>query len=68
MVYQAKHLPLESLVLFVKKKDESLRLCIDYKELNRVSIKNKYPLPRVDDLFDQLKGVAVFSKVNLKSD
>ena len=43
-------------VLFVKKKDRTLRLCIDYKQLNRVTIKNRYPLPRIDDLFDQLRG------------
>ena len=43
-------------VLFVKKKDGSMRLCIDYRELNSVTIKNKYPLPRIDDLFDQLRG------------
>ena len=45
-------------VLFVKKKDGSLRLCIDYRELNKVTIKNKYLLPRIDDLFDQLQGAA----------
>ena len=54
-------------VLFVKKKDGTLRLCIDYRQLNRVTIKNKYPLPRVDDLFDQLQGVRVFSKIDLRS-
>ncbi|XP_027082397.1 uncharacterized protein [Coffea arabica] len=54
-------------VLFVKKKDGSLRLCIDYRELNRTTIKNKYLFPRIDDLFDQLKGVKVFSKINLRS-
>ena len=43
-------------VWFVKKKDGSMRLCIDYRELNRVTVKNKYPLPRIDDLFDQLSG------------
>jgi len=47
-------------VLFLKKKDESMRLCIDYRELNRVTIKNKYPLPRTGDLFDQVKGASVF--------
>jgi hypothetical protein len=52
-------------VLFVKKKDGSMRLCIDYRELNRVTIKNKYPLPRIDDLFDQLKGAKVFSNIDL---
>ncbi|XP_017614033.1 uncharacterized protein LOC108459190 [Gossypium arboreum] len=47
-------------MLFVKKKDNSMRLCIDYRKLSNVTIKNKYPLPRVDDLFDQLKGATVF--------
>ena len=55
-------------VLFVKKKDGSLRMCIDYKELNKLTIKNKYPLPRIDDLFDQLQGRTVFSKIDLRSD
>ena len=54
--------------LFVKKKDESLRLCIDYCPLNAVTIKNKYPLPRIDVLFDQLVGARVFSKIDLRSD
>jgi hypothetical protein len=53
--------------LFVKKKDESLRLCVDYRSLNAVTIKNKYPLPRIDVLFDQLVGAKVFSKINLRS-
>jgi hypothetical protein len=53
--------------LFVKKKDESLRLCVDYHPLNAVTIKNKYPLPRIDVLFDQLVGARVFSKIDLRS-
>ncbi|KAL0559345.1 hypothetical protein IC582_003954 [Cucumis melo] len=54
-------------VLFVKKKDGSVRLCIDYRELNKVTVKNRYPLPRIDDLFDQLQGATVFSKIDLRS-
>ncbi|KAG5536038.1 hypothetical protein RHGRI_023734 [Rhododendron griersonianum] len=54
-------------VLFVKKKDGTMRLCIDYRELNKVTIKNRYPLPRIDDLFDQLQGARVFSKIDLRS-
>jgi hypothetical protein len=53
--------------LFVKKKDNSLRLCVDYRPLNAVTIKNKYPLPRIDILFDQLAGVKIFSKIDLLS-
>jgi hypothetical protein len=53
--------------LFVKKKDGTLSLCIDYRQLNKVTIKNKYPLPRIDDLFDQLGGVSIFSKIDLRS-
>ncbi|GJV25977.1 putative reverse transcriptase domain-containing protein [Tanacetum coccineum] len=54
-------------VLFVKKKDESFRMCIDYRELNKLTIKNRYPLPRIDDLFDQLQGSSVYSKIDLRS-
>ena len=53
-------------VLFVKKKDGSLRTCIDYRELNKVTIKNKYPLPHIDELFDHLRGSAVYSKLDLR--
>ncbi|KAD2805507.1 hypothetical protein E3N88_38884 [Mikania micrantha] len=54
-------------VLFVKKKDGSMRLCIDYRELNKITIRNRYPLPRIDDLFDQLQGAKFFSKIDLRS-
>ena len=54
-------------ILFVKKKDGSLRLYIDYKGLNKVTIKNKYPLPRIDDVFDQLAGSRVFSRIDPRS-
>ncbi|KAJ9547279.1 hypothetical protein OSB04_019822 [Centaurea solstitialis] len=54
-------------ILFVKKKDGSHRMCIDYRGLNKVTIKNRYPLPRIDDLFDQLQGASWFSKIDLRS-
>ncbi|GJS34250.1 retrotransposon protein, putative, ty3-gypsy subclass [Tanacetum coccineum] len=53
-------------VLFVKKKDESFRMCIDYRELNKLTVKNRYPLPRIDDLFDQLQGSSVYTKIDLR--
>jgi hypothetical protein len=56
--------PRGCLAIFVKK-DKTLRLCVDYRPLNEVTIKNKYPLPRVDLLFDQLTGAKVFSKIDL---
>ena len=55
-------------MLLVKRKDGSRSMCIDYRELNKVSIKNKYPLPMIDDLFDQLSGAKVFSKLDLRSE
>jgi len=54
-------------VLLVKKKGGSMRSCVDYRQLNKVTIKNRYPLPRIDDLMDQLVGAEVFSKIDLRS-
>ena len=59
--------PWGALVLFAKKKDKTLRLCIDYRQLNRVMIKNRYPLPRIDNLFDQVRGARVYSKIDLRT-
>ena len=59
--------PWRAPVLFVKKQDESMHLCIDYKELNKVTVNNCYPLLRIDDLFDQLQGATIFSKIDLRS-
>ncbi|GJV33683.1 putative reverse transcriptase domain-containing protein [Tanacetum coccineum] len=61
------HSPWGAPVLFVKKKDGSFRMCIDYRELNKLTVKNRYPLPRIDDLFDQLQGSRFFSKIDLRS-
>nr|GEY54879.1 putative reverse transcriptase domain-containing protein [Tanacetum cinerariifolium] len=60
-------LPWGAPVLFVKKKDGSFQMCIDYRELNKLMVKNRYPLPRIDDLFDQLQGSSVYSKIDLRS-
>ncbi|GJX88494.1 putative reverse transcriptase domain-containing protein [Tanacetum coccineum] len=54
-------------ILFVKKKDGSFWMCVDYRELNKLTMKNRYPLPRIDDLFDQLQGSSVYSKIDLRS-
>jgi hypothetical protein len=59
--------PWDVLVIFIRKKDGSWRLCIDYHQLNKETINNQYPLPRIDDLFDQMKGAMVFSNINLRS-
>ncbi|GKE39925.1 hypothetical protein Tco_1463330 [Tanacetum coccineum] len=59
--------PWGALVLFVKKKDGSFRMCIDYRELNKLTVKNRYPILRIDDLFDQLQGSSVYSKIDLQS-
>ncbi|GJS29541.1 putative reverse transcriptase domain-containing protein [Tanacetum coccineum] len=61
------HSPWGAPVLFVNKKDGSFRMCIDYRELNKLTVKNRYPLPRIDDLFDQLQGSRYFSKIYLRS-
>ena len=61
-------LPWCELVLFVKKKDGTLRLCINYRHLNKVTIKNRYPLLRINEFFDQLKGETMFSKIDLRSE
>ena len=54
-------------VILVKKKDGTMRMCIDYRQLNQVTVKNKYPLPRIDELFNQLQGAQFFSKIDLHS-
>jgi hypothetical protein len=54
-------------VLFVEKKDGTQQMCVDYRSLNEVTIKNKYPLLRIEDLFDQMKGASIFSKIDLRS-
>ncbi|GKE67258.1 putative reverse transcriptase domain-containing protein [Tanacetum coccineum] len=59
--------PWEALVLFVKKKDGSFKMCIDYRELNKLIVKNRYPFSRIDDLFDQLQGSRVYSKIDMRS-
>ena len=59
--------PWGTLILFAKKKDKTFRLCIDYRQLNRVTIKNRYPLLRIDDLFNQLRGARVYSKIDLRT-
>ncbi|GJV42849.1 putative reverse transcriptase domain-containing protein [Tanacetum coccineum] len=66
-VARAPSSPWGAPVLFVKKKDGSFRMCIDYRELNKLTVKNRYPLPRIDDLFDQLQGSSIYSKIDLRS-
>ena len=55
-------------ILFIKKKDGTMRMCIDYRNLNKMTIKNHYPLPRIDDLFDQVGGARIFSNIVLRSE
>jgi hypothetical protein len=59
--------PWRAPVLFMEKKDRTQQMCMDYRSLHEVSIKNKYPLPRIEDLFDQMKGASVFSNIDLRS-
>ena len=66
-IYYAPHRDGVLQILFAKKKDKTLLLCIDYRQLNKVTIKNRYPLPRIDDLFDQLRGARVYSKIDLRT-
>ena len=66
-LYKTEYVLMGAPVLFVKKKDGTLRLCIDYRELNNITVKNRYHLPRIDNLFDQLRREGTFSKINLQS-
>ncbi|GKE33888.1 hypothetical protein Tco_1453210, partial [Tanacetum coccineum] len=66
--FQIDSSPWGSSVLFVKKKDGSFRMCIDYRELNKLTVKNRYPLLRIDDLFNQLQGSSVYSKIDLRNE
>jgi hypothetical protein len=59
--------PCRSPIVLVQKKDETWRLCIDYRALNKITVRNRYPIPKIDDLLDQLKGKNLFSKIDLKS-
>ena len=65
---RSRNSPWGAPILFSKKRDKTLRLCIDYQQLNKATIKNRYPLPRIDELFDQLRGVRVYSKIDLCTD
>nr|GFC18712.1 putative reverse transcriptase domain-containing protein [Tanacetum cinerariifolium] len=66
-IYKTEFLTLGPSILFVKKKDGSFRMCIDYRELNKLTVKNRYLLLRIDDLFDQLQASRVYSKIDLRS-
>ena len=67
LIIKSSTSPWGSPVLFEKKKDKTFRLCIDYRQLNRVTVKNRYPLPRIDDLFDQLRGARVYSNIDIRT-
>ena len=59
--------PWGALILFIKKKDGTMQMCIDYRQLNKMTMKNRYPLPRIDDLFDQVGGAKIFSNIDIRS-
>ena len=66
-IIKPSHSPYGAPILFVKKKEGTLRMCVDYRVLNKITIKNRYPLPRIEELLDRLQGAKYFSKIDLRS-